>query len=228
MHLVRSQPSCQGRSGQLQCTLRQRCRSSHSGSSQHHLCSGECQQRRSRAGACSVACLGISPPDGVCLCGCPAVPNSPLQPTCTWPMGRGSLYAIHPIIHGWSLHGQQILLQADSIECFDAAAYRSASPASTYAFIRHLVRSALFVSRGCSLHCILHASCDALQCYTKTRQLLAAASVLGKQASACIEDVTPDGNTKPVGSGFSAWLDNNTQETDVIIVGAGMAGRSCA
>lgn len=81
--------------------------------------------------------------------------------------------------------------------CFDD---RSARPAAAYAFIRHLV-------------------------YTKTQLLLAAATARGVPASHCLPDVTPDNSvTSPVGAGFSAWLDSNTVEYDVVVVGAGMAG----
>jgi hypothetical protein len=86
-----------------------------------------------------------------------------------------------------------------SLACF-ALCDRSARPAAAYAFIRHLV-------------------------YTKTQALLAAATARGVPASHCLPDVTPDNAaTSPVGAGFSAWLDSNTVEYGVVVVGAGMAG----
>ena len=91
----------------------------------------------------------------------------------------------------------------DSIERFAPESYQQVRPAWVYGFIRFLAGR-------------------------KTKQLMKTAEELKISGSAALAKVQEDPDNEPIGSEFAQWLTENTDDFDVAIIGAGMAGTSAA
>lgn len=129
---------------------------------------------------------------------CTGATNSPF---CT-PEAK-SLFAQRGVFHVPESISSAGAILADSVEWYDIDLYQTVEPNLMYGWIRNLSQS-------------------------KARNMVELSEKDSTKMESTTADVIPSRKGDPIGKTFPEWIEENTQKTETLIIGGGMAGCSTA